>query len=137
MFMNDELTLADGEREIDNYLQILFNYLDTGIMKQNPRQYMKTYSCIVKLSDEFDKSAELYELYKQRIEHYIQNRVNRALQAQMGRSQEFLREYCDQWRKFALFVYCMKKIFEYLDRYHLKNAGASSLTDTALEFFRK
>ena len=30
----------------------------------------------------------------------------------------------------------MKKIFDYLDRYHLKNAGSSSLTDTALEFFR-
>jgi hypothetical protein len=34
MFMQDaDLTLADGEREIDNYLQILFNYLDTGTMK--------------------------------------------------------------------------------------------------------
>lgn len=32
---------------------------------------MRTYSYIVKLSDEFDKSAELYEIYKQRIEHYV------------------------------------------------------------------
>jgi hypothetical protein len=73
--MYDDLTLADGEREIDNYLKILFDYLDTGIMKQNPRQYMKTYSCIVKLSDEFDKSAELYEIYKQRIDSYVEHRV--------------------------------------------------------------
>lgn len=35
--MYDDLSLEDGEREIDNYLKILFNYLDTGIMKQNPR----------------------------------------------------------------------------------------------------
>jgi hypothetical protein len=31
----------------------------------------------------------------------------------------------------------MKKIFDYLDRYHLKNSGSSTLTDTALDFFRK
>ena len=31
----------------------------------------------------------------------------------------------------------MKKMFEYLDRYHLKNQGASSLTDTALDTFRR
>ena len=79
MFDDGDLSLADGEREIDNYLQILFNYLDTGIMKQNPRQYMKTYTCIVKLSDECDKSAELYQIFQQRIDHYIQNRVQKAL----------------------------------------------------------
>ena len=55
----------------------------------------------------------------------------------MGQSQEFLKEYCEQWKKFAIFTFCMKKIFEYLDRYHLKNAGALSLTDTALEYIRK
>ena len=137
MFGDGDLSLADGEREIDNYLQILFNYLDTGIMKQNPRQYMKTYTCIVKLSDECDKSAELYQIFQQRIDHYIQNRVQKALQNKMGQSQEFLKEYCEQWKKFAIFTFCMKKIFEYLDRYHLKNAGALSLTDTALEYFRK
>ena len=76
MFMQDaDLSLADGEREIDSYLQILFNYLDTGTMKQNPRQYMKTYTCIVKLSDECDKSAELYQIFQQRIDSYIQLRV--------------------------------------------------------------
>lgn len=58
--MFDDLSLADGEREIDKYLQILFDYLDSGVMKQKPKQYMTTYTCIVKLSDECDKSAELY-----------------------------------------------------------------------------
>ena len=87
MFMQDaDLSLADGEREIDQYLQILFNYLDTGTMKQNPRQYMKTYTCIVKLSDECDKSAELYQIFQQRIDSYIQNRVQIALQNKMGQS---------------------------------------------------
>jgi hypothetical protein len=69
--MQDEISLSDGEREIDNYLKILFNFLDSGTLKQDPKQYMRTYHCIVKLSDEYDKSPELYDIYKQRIEHYI------------------------------------------------------------------
>ena len=71
MHMNDDISLADGEREIDNYLKILFNFLDTGKLKQDPKQYMRTYTCIVKLSDEYDLSAELYEIFKQRIDQYI------------------------------------------------------------------
>ena len=98
---------------------------------------MRTYTCIVKLSDEYDKSAELYEIYIQRIEAFIRDRVSKALQTKMGDSKEFLSEYCAQWKKFATFVFCMKKMFDYLDRYHLKNQGNTNLTDTALELFRK
>jgi hypothetical protein len=55
----------------------------------------------------------------------------------MGDSQEFLQEYVKQWKKFTIFVMVMKKMFDYLDRYFLKNAGSQSLTLTALNLFRK
>jgi len=55
----------------------------------------------------------------------------------MGDSQEFLQEYVKKWKKFTIFVMVMKKMFDYLDRYFLKNAGSQSLTLTALNLFRK
>ena len=40
---------------------------------------MKTYTCIVRLSDEQDESHKLYEIYTNKIEHYIKNRLQKAL----------------------------------------------------------
>ena len=37
----------------------------------DPKQYMKTYHCIVKLSDEYGISEDLYRIYKERIENYV------------------------------------------------------------------
>jgi hypothetical protein len=38
-----------------------------------------------------------------------------------GQSKEFLEEYCKQWDQWTLLVLAMKKMFDYLDRYFLKN----------------
>jgi hypothetical protein len=47
---------------------------------------MRTYTCIVKLSDEYDLSAELYEIFKQRIDQYISMRIQKSLQNKVGQS---------------------------------------------------
>jgi len=97
---------------------------------------MQTYTCIVRLSDEQDESHKLYDIYTNMIEIYIKKRLQAALQTKSN-SHEFLEEYVKQWKKFTIFVMAMKKMFDYLDRYFLKNAGSSSLTETALNLFRK
>ena len=41
------------------------------------------------------------------------------------------------WGKYTIFVHSMNKVMNYLDRFHLKNAGDQSLTQTSLQIFRK
>ena len=96
---------------------------------------MKTYHCIVKLSDEYGISEDLYRIYKQRIESYVAQ-IQVAIAAKAGDAHEFLAEYIKYWGKYTIFVHSMNKVMNYLDRFHLKNAGDQSLTQTSLQIFR-
>ena len=60
-------TLEDGEREINKYIKDLFAYLDTLVPRNSAAQFMKAYSLILRLSDETDKSAELFDIFKKKI----------------------------------------------------------------------
>ena len=93
MDMDEPITLEDGKREIDIYISKIFEFLKTGKMNLPPKQYMKTYSCIIKLSDEFDQGADLYNIYKEKIDHYLENEVYEKIKGKIGDSQEFLSEY--------------------------------------------
>jgi hypothetical protein len=73
MDMDEAITLEDGKREIDIYISKIFEFLETGKMNLNPKQYMKTYSCIIKLSDELDMGADLYNIFREKIGLYLDN----------------------------------------------------------------
>ncbi len=55
----------------------------------------------------------------------------------MGDSKEFLEALSFEWKQFTIFVFAMRKIFDYLDRYHLKNKGGRNLTESCLDLYRK
>lgn len=130
--LDDDITLEDGKKEIDIYIDKIFEYLKTGKMNLPPKQYMKTYSCIIKLSDEYDLGADLYNIYKEKIDFFLENVVFDKIKSKIGDSQEFLSEYMLQWKNFTIFSFSLKKMFDYLDRYYLKNGGPQNLTETAL-----
>ena len=54
-----------------------------------------------------------------------------------GNSREFLDEYNKQWNKYTILVLTMKKVFDYLDRFYLKNEKKTMLTETSLILFRE
>jgi hypothetical protein len=60
-------SIADGEREIDKYILDLFAYLDTLVPRNSAAQFMKAYSLILRLSDETDKSIELFDIFRKKI----------------------------------------------------------------------
>ena len=122
-----ELTLEFGETQITKYNQAILDFLRTGKLTMEPKQYMKTYHCIVKLSDEYGISEDLYRIYKERIENYVRE-IQRSIQQKAGVPHEFLAEYIKSWEKYTIFVHSMNKVMNYLDRFHLKNAGDQSLT---------
>jgi hypothetical protein len=57
----------------------------------------------------------------------------------VGDSRDLLEEYVDQWNKYTILTFSLKKMFDYLDRYYLKSGSerCQSLTDTALSKFRE
>ena len=80
-------------------------------------------------------SEDLYEMYKKKISEMLAM-VEKALQTKTGSTNSFLIEYVEQWRKFTLFTNAIRKVMQYLDRFHLKNQGDQSLTETALAMYR-
>ena len=74
-------------------------------------------------------------MYKKKINEMLVM-VEKALALKSGNTNAFLVEYVDQWRKFTLFTNAIRKVMQYLDRFHLKNQGDQSLTETALSMYR-
>ena len=87
---------------------------------------MKTYAAIVTLCDESDLGAELFAIYQQKLNDYISTEVYPALQHKSGESAEFLAEYVKQWNQYTLYTFSVIKMFNYLDRYYLKNCQNDS-----------
>jgi len=56
-----------------------------------------------------------------------------------GDSRDFLSEYHRHWKNFTIYTFCLRKMFDYLDRYVLKNqtGGNQTLAQTALDIFRQ
>ena len=121
--MEGELTFEAGIQKVDSYLDDLLNFLETQQRLSNAKMFIASYTAILRLSDEQDKSAELYDIYQDRIRHFIKKVFEPKIQKKCNDSREFLEEYCNQWKKFTLFIFTLKKLFDYLDRYYLKNAG--------------
>lgn len=117
-----DLTMEIGAEQIEKYCKAILEYLTSGKLVMEPKQYMKTYHCIVKLSDEYGMSENLYRIYKEQIEGYVRV-IFAAIEKKVGVSHEFLAEYIKYWDKYTIFVHSMSKVMNYLDRFHLKNAG--------------
>lgn len=54
---NFEFTMEGGKKEIDAYLDCILIYLKTHKTTIKPKQHMKTYTYIIKLSDETDEAG--------------------------------------------------------------------------------
>ena len=121
-----DITLQMGEQEIDKFSGFILEYLSTQKYSYTPKMYMKAYTFIVRLCDEYDMASDLYRKYLNLFQLFIDKHVLPAIQNKAGDSREFLAEYIIQWKKFTIFTFSMKKLFDYLDRYYLKNGAERS-----------
>ena len=97
---------------------------------------MQTLSCVVKLSDVNEECGDLFKLYKSKVKNFL-DKINQSLVAKSSDSREFLKVYTDLSSKYTIYVQSLNKIFSYLDRFYLKNAGDSNLNQTSLYMFKK
>jgi len=66
-----EITVDDARREIDNYLVKLNQFLETGVLRMDPKLYMRAYTFIIRLSDEYDESETVYRIYEEILDNHI------------------------------------------------------------------
>jgi hypothetical protein len=71
----DDITFDDCMREINFYKEKIMQYLNTGKMDMKPNQYMTTYTFIIRMCDEYDKAADLYNIYKKILEEFINQSI--------------------------------------------------------------
>lgn len=81
-------------------------------------------------------SEDLYQMYKDKVNNMLV-RMDKIIMTKVSDSKEFLIEYVNQWNHYTIFIYSLNKVMQYLDRFHLKNQGDLSLTETALNLFRE
>ena len=141
--MNDindrEITLSECKSEIDNYLRLLHQHLQTGVVdKFIIKQFMRTHACIYNLSDrEADMSQRLYEYYQSILKRFLEQNVLPKLELKVTDSNQFLMEVVHQWRQYSIFTYSNTKIFEYLDRGYIKHQSQVVLSDLALHIYKR
>lgn len=119
----DDMTFPECQDLINQYVFKINEYLRTQKMEMKPQLYMKVYTAFVKMCDENDKAPELYQLYKQILDNYINQEILPSINNKVGDSAALLKDYVFQWKQFNLFTCSMKKMFDYLDRYYLKNGN--------------
>ena len=90
---------------------------------------------VLKLCDELDKAKDLNEYYKKTLQDHITESILPHLKKQ--KEESLLREFHKQWQNYTILVHFMRKMFNYLDRYYLKNSNMQSLAMSALVFFKE
>eukprot|EP00361_Fabrea_salina_P007359 CAMPEP_0202440492 /NCGR_PEP_ID=MMETSP1345-20130828/36726_1 /ASSEMBLY_ACC=CAM_ASM_000843 /TAXON_ID=342563 /ORGANISM="Fabrea Fabrea salina" /LENGTH=737 /DNA_ID=CAMNT_0049055097 /DNA_START=1 /DNA_END=2214 /DNA_ORIENTATION=+ len=117
-------------------IENLFEYLDTGVFNNRSNEtYVKAYGTVLELADQEDFSELLYNYYIDTIKNYTIENVKKSLSEQTGET--FLSNLVKRWENHKILVYWMRKIFMYLDKYHVKNTQSTPLFQVGLEIFRE
>lgn len=98
----------------------LLEYLDTGVFRnKNNQTYVRAYSKVLDLADQDDNGEHVYKYYVDTITAYTERVANQNFTRLTGAG--LLDALIRAWDNHKIFVYWMRKIFCYLDRYHVKN----------------
>lgn len=132
--MSSELEI--GLRSIQTeQIDYLIAYLDTGVFNnKNNSAYMKAYSLVYTLADKDDCSDKVYDYYIDTIKYYTKGVYDNELNRLQG--PQLLDSLIRRWENHKIFVYWMRKIFTYLDRYHVKNKNVPPLFQAGLNIFK-
>lgn len=136
-YLEEVITVDKGKRDIEMYIQAIKVFMETGTVTMTPKMFMQAYTSVNRMCDELDKGADLYMYYQEILKGYLDENASWLRQNQAKSDSEYLESYTRLWSKYSLLVMAINKIFNYLDRYFLKNQRNLSLTDKALDIFRE
>lgn len=80
---------------------------------------MACYAQVLRMCDEFDKAKDLNQYYIDTLKNYISSKIVPNLNSKKG--DQLLTEFVKEWQNYTVLVHFLRKMFNYLDRYYLKN----------------
>ena len=124
-----------AKRIKDDYIVQVLNFMNGRSQRVVPSsQYMRVYGIVMNQCDQQDNGAKLHKLYLDTLESYIKNDALTYINAHKF---EFLEAFAKVWDDYTMFAKLLDKMFDYLNRYFLKNQSMSSLSATALKKFNE
>jgi len=94
------------------------------------KEYLKVYGVVMAQCDQQDNGALLYSLFLKTLEEYI-NQIAHSYMRQQPKEQ-YLQAFVKIWTDYNMYAKLLDKMFDYLNRYFLKNQSMKSLGQTAL-----
>jgi cullin 1 len=90
---------------------------------------------VLRLCDENDKAKELNDYFRTTLQDHISKTIVPRLQNL--KEEILLQAFVKQWNNYTILVHFMRKMFNYLDRYYLKNTNMQALAMSSLQFFKE
>lgn len=118
-----------------DYVDRVFGFLN-GKYQQvtTSKNFVKIHEVVMNQCDTQDNGGKLYQYFQQIIKDYIEKEALIYIRQQADRGllmQAFVKIFDD----FAMLAKLMDRMFDYLNRYYLKNYALKMLGVTAMELF--
>ena len=99
------------------------------------KEYVRVYGIVMNQCDQQDNGQKLHQLYLTTLESYIKKDALTYINSRP--KVEFLEAFVKVWEDYTMFAKLLDKMFDYLNRYFLRNQSMSSLGQTALKKFNE
>jgi len=103
------------------YVDKVMDYLLTKTNAISPRDFTEVYSIVMEETDANDNSKDLHSYAKDLMRDFCKNKVLKKLMQSSKDSSELLAEYARLFENMKVFTHSLNKLFNYLNRFYLKN----------------
>ena len=118
------------------YIDRIVNFLNGKATRVvNNQEFMQIYEIIVNQCDTEDNNEDLYQFFESECDNYINSYLVPNLRGKRG--DQMVAAFVKCWNNFAIFSKCCHRMFDYLDRYFLKNHNLALLGENSLKRFRE
>ena len=134
--MSEEIDIGECKRFIyDNYVGKLLRFLRGEVSRvANNMEFMKVYQVIIYQCDNTDNNEEINQICEEFIAEYLQNEVSPKIKGKHG--EQLIQNLVSVWDNYCIYSKMMDRIFEYLNRFYLKNSQMPHIGERCLEMFR-
>ena len=100
----------------------------------NNADYMKVYNLMLYQCDQEDNNNHLYAYFERVVNSYITDELIPFTKGKTG--ERMLDAFVKCWTNFTMFSKLMERMFDYLNRYYLKNQCLPQLGEKCMVYFK-
>lgn len=134
--MAEFANFAEAEKFVqENYVDKVLAFLrgDSTRVASNS-DYMKVYNLMLYQCDQEDANGHLYDYFERCVNSYI---VDELLPYTKGKQGErMLEAYVKCYENFTIYAKLLDRMFDYLNRYYLKNQCLPSLGEKCMSYYK-